>query len=312
VQEHPAVDDLPARAIALKAKVVHNKIAADRLRQRDQGRDHFDCRPDRIDDGRAFVKRKIRGENVIHNKRKAGRNRDLPDIRAEQELSRGVNDPGRNDIFPYPDFNCPGIGLRDILPDASLNMFIVPHFPQIIAMHIHIFWDSESPAGLQAPVKRMISSLLGVSATVSENPVRVMGFSIGRKQVDATALLDSIHAFKYRQALTEPVLLVVNHDLYTAGHSFVFGLAREQVGAAVVSAARLENEYYGKPGNDDDTIDRLTKEGAHEIGHLFGLGHCTVPECIMFKPDTLDELDRKKKMLCPDCRAKLEERIAAG
>jgi archaemetzincin len=26
----------------------------------------------------------------------------------------------------------------------------------------------------------------------------------------------------------------------------------------------------------------------------------------MFRPDTLDELDRKKKMLCPTCREQLE------
>ena len=72
-------------------------------------------------------------------------------------------------------------------------------------------------------------------------------------------------------AITEPVLLVVHQDLFGNGHSFVFGLARESVGAAVVSTARLGNEYYGRPGNDDDLIDRITKEGAHEVGHLFGL-----------------------------------------
>ena len=67
----------------------------------------------------------------------------------------------------------------------------------------------------------------------------------------------------------------------------------------------LGNEYYGREGNDDDLIDRITKEGAHEVGHLVGLGHCDNTECIMFRPDTLDELDGKKKMFCPACREKL-------
>jgi len=178
-------------------------------------------------------------------------------------------------------------------------------------MHIHIFWDALSPPGLQTPVKRMISAVLGVPVTVSENHVRMMGYVVSRKQIDAQALLDSVQTHKHHHGITDPVLLVVHQDLFRNGNSFVFGLAREQVGAAVVSTARLGNEYYGRQGSDDDLIDRITKEGAHEIGHLLGLDHCANRECIMFKPDTLDELDRKKKMLCPACRERLTSHLAA-
>ncbi len=169
-------------------------------------------------------------------------------------------------------------------------------------MLVHIFWDSSSPDGLQAPVSRLIQAILGVQTSVMENPVRIMGYVNARQQVDAPVLLDSIQAFKHRHGIDEPVLLVVHQDLFRNGNSFVFGLAREQVGAGVVSTFRLGNEYYGRAGSDDDFIDRIAKEGAHEIGHLLGLPHCTNPECVMFRPDTLDELDRKKKILCPACR----------
>jgi archaemetzincin len=173
-------------------------------------------------------------------------------------------------------------------------------------MDLLIFWDSGAPAGLELPVMRMISAILDIPARVCANPLIMNGYVGSRRQTDASVLLDNIDMFKQRQGVRNHVLLVTGNDIFSAGVSSLFGLARPSAGAAVVSASRLANEFYGRDGNEDDLIDRTVKESAHEIGHLFGLDHCLTPECIMHNPLTLDDLDRKKRWFCPECKNLLD------
>ena len=170
-------------------------------------------------------------------------------------------------------------------------------------MGITIFWDRSAPQGLQTPVARTISMILAMPVAVLENPVCVNGFDTSRNQCDAGMILSRMQLFVKRHHCSEPILLVIQQDLYTPGMDFVFGLARNATGAAVLSVARLDNRYYGRIADDAELVDRIAKEGAHEVGHLEGLPHCSDPECVMFQPTTLDELDRKRKALCPTCCA---------
>jgi len=170
-------------------------------------------------------------------------------------------------------------------------------------MGITIFWDRSAPQGLQLPAARTISMILTSPVDVQENPVLINGFDTGRSQCDAAMVLNRMQLFIKRHNCRHPILLVLQQDLYTPGTDFVFGLARNVSGAAVLSVTRLDNRYYGRDADDGELVDRIAKEGAHEIGHLQGLPHCPDPECVMFQPRTLDELDRKKKALCPACLA---------
>ena len=177
-------------------------------------------------------------------------------------------------------------------------------------MRLHIFWDQLSPEGLQLPVERLIAAVTGLHALVVENPVRIMGFVNARKQIDAQAQLDHL----------EPP---TNTSTVCPIPSFLWS-ARISSTAAIVPFSALQgnpqglqlsprpgsaNEYYGLDACDDDLIDRIVKEGAHEVGHLMGLVHCPDRECIMFCPDTLDELNGKKKSFCDACRKQIEQRL---
>jgi len=174
-------------------------------------------------------------------------------------------------------------------------------------MDVHIFWDHRAPEGMAGPAGRSVAAITGTRVNTCVSPLVLSGYSGQRRQVDAGVALDSLGTFMHRQGILGPVLLVVGQDLFATGLDFVFGLARPHTRASVISGVRLSNEYYGRPTNDEDLIERLAKEGSHELGHIFGLSHCINHECIMFNPHTLDELDGKKKEFCPVCSVALEE-----
>jgi len=180
-----------------------------------------------------------------------------------------------------------------------------------MGMDVHIFWDHRAPEGLAGPVSRTIAAITGTPVKLCESPLVLNGYIGQRKQVDAGVVLDSLGTMKHRQNIPGPVLLVIGQDLFAKGFDFVFGLARPQTGVSVISGVRLDNDFYNRPANDEDLIERLAKEGSHELGHIYGLAHCTNHECIMFNPHTLDELDGKKKEFCPVCEAELEKGKAA-
>ncbi|MDD1675589.1 MAG: archaemetzincin family Zn-dependent metalloprotease [Methanomicrobiales archaeon] len=173
-------------------------------------------------------------------------------------------------------------------------------------MRLKILWDSGALSGLELPAGRAIETILGIPVDVEENGLLLSGYDPRRAQYDAQKILHRIQLYKKRHALSEPVLVVTQRDLFVKGADFVFGLAREQTGVAVVSTARMRNEFYQRENDDDLLLSRISTEGAHEAGHLLGLSHCTDTQCIMFPPEMLDQLDGKKKGFCPVCKDALQ------
>lgn len=105
-----------------------------------------------------------------------------------------------------------------------------------------------------------------------------------------------------------PILLgITDVDLFVPELNFVFGQADQAGGVAVVSLARLHAGYYGKPPDDVLLKERALKESVHELGHVFGLPHCTNSGCIMYFSNSIADTDRKGPGFCPGCGARLNQ-----
>jgi archaemetzincin len=108
-----------------------------------------------------------------------------------------------------------------------------------------------------------------------------------------------------RAGRDERVVGIAGVDLYVPRLNFVFGEADMTSGAAVVSLYRLRPEYYGFSPDDALFLERTAKEIVHELGHTFGLKHCSNPRCVMRFSNSLADTDVKEAHFCSECRPKI-------
>lgn len=115
-------------------------------------------------------------------------------------------------------------------------------------------------------------------------------WSNDRKQYEGNCLLSYLLSFNP----VPLVLLIVSVDIYVPKLNFVFGVASYKRGA-IVSIFRL--------GNDPDF---LKKEIIHELGHVFGLNHCSLP-CVMTFSNSVYEAQLKSSEFCEKCSKQLKK-----
>jgi len=125
-----------------------------------------------------------------------------------------------------------------------------------------------------------------------------------REQYLASQLLAILNAG--RKGKNERVVGVADVDLYAPGLNFVFGEADIRSGTAIISLCRLRQEYYGLPPDKNLFLIRAIKEIVHELGHTFGLGHCSDSKCVMHFSNSLADTDWKEVNFCPKCCPKME------
>jgi archaemetzincin len=99
------------------------------------------------------------------------------------------------------------------------------------------------------------------------------------------------------------ILGVTDLDLYIPILTFVFGEAQLSAAAALVSTHRLRPEFYGMPQDPELLQERLLKEALHELGHTFGLRHCSDYLCVMSSSHSAERIDLKQAEFCTACAA---------
>jgi archaemetzincin len=120
-----------------------------------------------------------------------------------------------------------------------------------------------------------------------------------RKQYSAPMILKALQEVAAHSK--GRTLGVTDEDLFIPMLSFVYGQAQVNGHLALLSTARLRQEFYGLPPNPELAYSRGVKEAIHEIGHTFGLTHCSDPGCPMSLSNTIVQVDRKRDALCPSC-----------
>ncbi len=129
-------------------------------------------------------------------------------------------------------------------------------------------------------------------------PVPSFAFDPTRSQFNASTILEEI-----RKSITPDALKglgVIEQDIFAKGLNYVFGQAILGGCCAVISLNRLRTGT-GLPGGRPLFLQRVEKETTHELGHTFGLRHCSNPRCIMYFSSDLTDTDRKQAVFCPEC-----------
>jgi len=112
-----------------------------------------------------------------------------------------------------------------------------------------------------------------------------------RGQFNSTCILSSLN-------VSERTLAVTEKDLFARNLNFVFGEAELGGLRAIVS-------YYRLKDGGEKLKERLLKEAVHELGHTYGLAHCSSRGCVMNFSSNVLEVDAKTASFCRKCRSKI-------
>lgn len=135
-------------------------------------------------------------------------------------------------------------------------------------------------------------------------PLPRKGHDLQRQQYEAEPIMEAMARLDHPEA--ERLVGLIDADCRAAGLNFIFGQASVNGREAFVAMPRLRPSFYGQI--EDKTVfrGRILKEVLHELGHTWGLGHCTSARCVMHFSNTLNDTDVKEAGFCRHCRQQIK------
>jgi len=130
-----------------------------------------------------------------------------------------------------------------------------------------------------------------------------------RRQYESSEVMKMLAQFAPGDAFR--VLGITEADLAIPALSFLFGQAQLNGPIALVSLARLHQEFYGLPADAELLREREVKEVLHELGHTCGLTHCSERKCVMSLATHIEGVDAKSTRYCERCGLRLVEQLAS-
>jgi len=145
----------------------------------------------------------------------------------------------------------------------------------------------------------MSDCLLTTTREMPPMPVPPASLEAHRSQYSSTKILKELLGEVPSDALK--LLGVTEKDLCIPILTYVFGEAQLGGTVAIVSLARLRQEFHGLAPDRSLFLERTRKECLHELGHTYGLIHCKSKDCVMYLSNTVFDVDGKGRNFCRYC-----------
>jgi len=152
-------------------------------------------------------------------------------------------------------------------------------------------------------LKKVYSLEITIDVLKLEPPLRA--YNSIRQQYNSDILLE-YYASHFRVSGNERVAVLLDEDAYVPGLNFVFGEALPRWGG-IVYLTRLKIGI-STPSFMKLLVERTVKEIVHELGHSYGLRHCSNPRCVMYFSNSIMDTDYKSMFYCRKCRKVLDSR----